>query len=201
MTHHPHIHMIVPGGGISLDLGERWVSSRPAFLLPVRVLAKLFPAAVPGRAAAAACRQGRARFFGDQLALIERRAFLRHLATAPQASGGWCTPNRPSLGPEAVLAYLSRYTHRARHLEPPADRIRRDPVSKLPLQGDYRRDGVPSRQRTMTLSTDEFIRRFLLHVLLEGSSSHPPLRPARRRRPQGQRRAGPRVARCPPAAG
>ena len=78
MTHHPHIHMIVPGGGISLD-GERWVSSRPAFLLPVRVLAKLFRqrflAGLQQLHAA-----GRLRFFGDQLALIERRAFLRHLA-------------------------------------------------------------------------------------------------------------------------
>ena len=162
MTHHPHIHMIVPGGGISLD-GER------LGLIPPRVPAtcsrarEVVPAAVPGRAAATACRRP-ARFFGDQLALIERRAFLRHLA--PLRKKRWVVyVKRPFSGPEAVLAYLSRYTHRVA--------ISNHRLTALDETGvsfrykDYRRDGA-DRQRTMTLSPDEFIRRFLLHVLPKG---------------------------------
>jgi hypothetical protein len=142
MTHHPHIHMIVPGGGISLD-GERWVSSRSGFLLPVRVLAKLFR-----RLFLTNLQQlhaaGRLQFFGDHLGLSDRRAFLRH---------------------QAVLAYLSRYTHRVaisnRRL------VAFDETGVTFRYKNYRRDGV-DRQRTMTLSHDEFIRRFLLHVLPKG---------------------------------
>jgi Putative transposase len=162
MTHHPHIHMIVPGGGISLDR-ERWVSSRPAFLLPVRVLAKLFR-----RLFLAGLQQlhaaGRLRFFGDQFALSERRAFLRHLA--PLRKKRWVVYAKPPFsGPEAVLAYLSRYTHRVA--------ISNHRLTAFDATGvsfrykDYRRDGA-DRQRTMTLSADEFIRRFLLHVLPKG---------------------------------
>ena len=162
MTHHPHIHMIVPGGGISLD-GERWVSSRPAFLLPVRVLAKLFR-----RRFLAGLQQlhaaGRLRFFGDQLALIERRAFLRHLA--PLRKKRWVVYAKPPFsGPEAVLAYLSRYTHRVAISNHRLTAFDETGVSFR--YKDYRRDGA-DRQRTMTLSTDEFIRRFLLHVLPKG---------------------------------
>jgi hypothetical protein len=162
MTHHPHIHMIVPGGGISLD-GERWVSSRPAFLLPVRVLAKLFR-----RLFLAGLQQlhaaGRLRFFGDQLALSERRAFLRHLA--PLRKKRWVVYAKPPFsGPEAVLAYLSRYTHRVAISNHRLTAFDETGVSFR--YKDYRRDGA-DRQRTMTLSTDEFIRRFLLHVLPKG---------------------------------
>ena len=162
MTHHPHIHMIVPGGGISLD-GERWVSSRPAFLLPVRVLAKLFR-----RLFLAGLQQlhaaGRLRFFGDQFALSERRAFLRHLA--PLRKKRWVVYAKPPFsGPEAVLAYLSRYTHRVAISNHRLTAFDETGVSFR--YKDYRRDGA-DRQRTMTLSTDAFIRRFLLHVLPKG---------------------------------
>jgi hypothetical protein len=159
ITHHPHIHMIVPGGGISLD-AERWVSSRAGFLLPVRVLAKLFR-----RLFLAGLRQlhatGRLQFFGDHIGLPDRRAFLRHLA--PLRKKRWVVYAKPPFsGPEAVLAYLSRYTHRVA--------ISNHRLTALDETGvtfrfkDYRRDGA-DRQRTMTLSPDEFIRRFLLHVL------------------------------------
>lgn len=162
MMHHPHIHMVVPGGGISLD-GERWISSRPAFLLPVRVLSKLF------------CRlfltrlrelhtEGRLHFFGDHVALNDRSAFQRYLA--PIRKKKWVVYAKPPFaGPEAVLAYLSRYTHRVaisnRRL------ISFDETGVTFRYKDYRRDDA-ERQRTMTLAPDEFIRRFLLHVLPKG---------------------------------
>jgi len=162
MTHHPHIHMIVPGGGISLD-GERWVSSRIGFLLPVRVLAKLFR-----RLFLTQLQQlhaaGRLVFFGDHVGLTDRRAFLRHLV--PLRKRRWMVYCKaPFSGPAAVLAYLSRYTHRVaisnRRL------IAFDSTGVTFRYKDYRRDGA-DRQRTMTLSPDEFIRRFLLHVLPKG---------------------------------
>ncbi len=105
MTHHPHIHMIVPGGGITLD-GQRWVSSRPAFLLPVHVLSTLFRR----RFLAGLINlhdAGRLRFFGDRAGLRDRRAFLRHLA--PFRRKKWVVFAKPPFaGPEAVLAYLPR---------------------------------------------------------------------------------------------
>jgi hypothetical protein len=162
MTHHPHIHMIVPGGGISLD-GQRWVSARPAFLLPVRVLAKLFRRLFMTRLLDLH-GAGRLRFFGDDAGLSERCAFLRHLA--PVRKKKWVVFAKPPFaGPEAVLAYLSRYTHRVaisnRRL------ISLDESGVTFRYKDYRRDGA-GRHRTMTLAVDEFIRRFLLHVLPKG---------------------------------
>ena len=154
--------MIVPGGGISLD-GERWISSRAGFLLPVRVLAKLFR-----RLFLAGLQQlhaaGRLQFFGDHVGLSDRRTFLRHLA--PLREKRWVVYAKPPFsGPEAVLAYLSLYTHRVaisnRRL------ISLDNAGVTFRYKDYRRDGA-DRQRSMTLSTDEFIRRFLLHVLPKG---------------------------------
>ena len=163
MTHHPHIHMIVPGGGISLD-GRRWVSSRPAFLLPVRVLGMLFRRLFLTRLIELH-DAGRLAFFGTQAGLADRRVFLRHLAPQSGRSGGWSMPSRRSAGPEAVLAYLSRYTHRVaisnRRL------IAFDETGVTFRYKDYRRDG-PERQRVMTLAPHEFIRRFLLHVLPRG---------------------------------
>jgi hypothetical protein len=162
MTHHPHIHMVVPGGGISLD-GKRWVSSRAAFLLPVRALSKLFRRLFLTRLVELHTA-GRIHFFGDQSELNERRCFLRHLA--PLRRKKWVVYAKPPFaGPEAVLAYLSRYTHRIaisnRRL------ISFDGTNVAFRYKDYRRDGT-ERQRTMTLSADEFIRRFLLHVLPKG---------------------------------
>ena len=162
MTHHPHIHMVVPGGGISLD-GERWISSRPAFLLPVRVLSKLFRRLFLTRLHELHTA-GRLHFFGDRVALNDRSAFRRYLA--PLRKKKWVVYAKPPFaGPEAVLAYLSRYTHRIaisnRRL------ISFDETGVTFRYKDYRRDGA-ERQRTMTLAAEEFIRRFLLHVLPKG---------------------------------
>ena len=154
--------MIVPGGGISLD-GTRWVSSRPAFLLPVRVLSKLFRRLFLTRLLELHAA-GRLAFFGDHAGLREERAFTRLIARLRKKN--WVIYAKPPFGgPEAVLAYLSRYTHRVaisnRRL------ISLDENGVIFRYKDYRRDGA-ERYRTMTLTTDEFIRRFLLHVLPKG---------------------------------
>ena len=162
LTHHPHVHMVVPGGGIALD-GSRWVSSRPAFLLPVRVLGKLFRRLFLTRLIELH-GAGRLAFFGGLAQLAARRTFLRHLA--PVRKKRWVVYAKPPFaGPAAVLAYLSRYTHRVaisnRRL------IAFDQTGVTFLYKDYRRDGA-ERQQVMTLAADEFIRRFLLHVLPRG---------------------------------
>jgi hypothetical protein len=162
LTHHPHIHMVVPGGGISLD-GKSWISSRPAFLLPVRVLSKLFRRLFLTKLIELHATGG-IEFFGDHVGLSDRRAFLRHIA--PLRKRNWIVyAKAPFAGPAAVLAYLSRYTHRVaisnRRL------IALDEAGVTFRYKDYRRDG-PDRQRIMTLAAGEFIRRFLLHVLPPG---------------------------------
>jgi hypothetical protein len=162
MNHHPHVHMIVPGGGITPN-GTRWISSRPAFLLPVRVLGALFRRLFLTRLIQL-YDAGRLAFFGSAAHLTERQAFLRHLA--PVRRKRWVVYAKPPFaGPQAVLAYLSRYTHRVaisnRRL------IAFDETGVTMYYKDYRRDGA-DRQRVMTLPTDEFIRRFLLHVLPRG---------------------------------
>ncbi len=162
LTHHPHVHMIVPGGGIALD-GQRWVSSRPKFLLPVRVLGKLFRRLFLTRLIALHAA-GRLAFFGSLAPLADRRAFLCHLS--PVRHQRWVVYAKPPFaGPQAVLAYLSRYTHRV------AISNRRllafNEAGVTFRYKDYRRDGA-DRQQVMTLGTDEFIRRFLLHVLPRG---------------------------------
>ena len=162
MIHHPHIHMIVPGGGISLD-GQRWVSCRPRFLLPVPVFSKLFQGLMLHKLVAAH-KAGQLQFFGNHARLAERKAFAAYLA--PLRKIKWhvyCKP--PFGGPEAVLAYLSRYTHRVaisnRRL------IACDHRGVTFRYKDYRADG-PARYKVMTLATHEFIRRFLMHVLPKG---------------------------------
>ena len=162
LTWHPHVHMIVPGGGIAHD-GSRWISSRPAFLLPVRVLGKIFRRLFLTRLIQLH-NAGRLAFFGSLAPLADRTIFLRHLAPARKA--GWVVYAKPPFaGPQAVLAYLSRYTHRV------AISNRRllgfDETSVTFRYKDYRRN-APDRQQVMTLTTDEFIRRFLLHVLPRG---------------------------------
>jgi hypothetical protein len=154
--------MIVPGGGISLD-GQRWISSRPAFLLPVRVLRALFRRLFLTRLIALH-DAGRLAFFGTQSGLADRRLFLRHLAGVRNKR--WVVYARPPFsGPEAVLAYLSRYTHRVAISNQRL--IGFDETGVTFRYKDYRRDG-PERQRVMTLAPHEFIRRFLLHVLPHG---------------------------------
>jgi hypothetical protein len=162
LTHHPHVHMIVPGGGIAPN-GTRWISSRPAFLLPVRVLGKLFRRLFLTRLLAL-YDAGKLSFYGGMAHLSDRHAFLRHIA--PVKKTPWVVyAKSPFAGPQAVLAYLSRYTHRVaisnRRL------IAFDEAGVTFRFKDYRRDG-PERQSVMTLSADEFIRRFLLHVLPRG---------------------------------
>src|SRR6266851_793641 len=162
LTHHPHLHMIVPGGGIALDR-QRWVSCRPAFFLPVRVLSRLFRRRLL-KMLAAAHEAGRLNFFGDHAARADTKAFTAFLAPLHKAE--WVVyAKRPFGGPEAVLAYLARYTHRVAIAN-----------SRLVACGqngvtfkwkDYRIEG-PARYKLMTLPTHEFIRRFLMHVLPKG---------------------------------
>lgn len=162
LTHHPHIHMIVPGGGLSLD-GERWISARPAFLLPVRVLGALFRRLFLTRLLALH-DAGRLAFFGAMAHLAERRVFLRHLS--PVRKKRWVVYAKPPFaGPEAVLAYLSRYTHRVAISNSRLIRFDEDGVTFR--YKDYRRNSS-DRQQVMTLTADEFIRRFLLHNLPKG---------------------------------
>jgi len=162
MTHHPHLHMIVPGGGISLD-GTRWVPCRPGFFLPVRVLSRLFRRLFLA-GLVDAHTASRLAFFADLGGLRDKHAFAAHLA--PLKRKNWFVyAKSPFAGPEAVLAYLARYTHRVA--------ISNSRLLSLDQRGvtfrykDYRRDSR-ARYRTMTLAPDEFIRRFLLHVLPKG---------------------------------
>ena len=162
MTHHPHVHMIVPGGGLSED-GSRWVSCRPGFFLPVRVLSRLFRRLFLQQVVAAH-QAGRLQFFGAHAALADAAAFAAFLA--PLRRSEWVVySKKPFGGPEAVLAYLSRYTHRVaisnRRL------IAIDHTGVTFKYKDYRIEG-PERYKTMTLATAEFIRRFLIHVLPKG---------------------------------
>ncbi|CTQ58473.1 IS91 family transposase [Roseibium album] len=162
IVHHPHVNMIVPGGGISLD-GTRWISSHPAFLLPVRVLGKLFRRLFLTRLITLH-DAGRLAFFGSMSQLANRRAFLRHLK--PVRSKRWVVYAKPPFaGPQAVLAYLARYTHKVAISNRRLIRFDENGVSFR--YKDYRRDST-DRQQVMTLTADEFIRSFLLHVLPRG---------------------------------
>jgi hypothetical protein len=162
MTHHPHVHMIVPGGGLSKD-GARWVACRKGFFLPVRALSKLFRRLMLEKLTAAHA-SGKLNFFGRHAHLADAQAFRRFLR--PCRRRKWFVyAKRPFAGPQAVLAYLSRYTHRVaisnRRL------ISADDTSVTFKVKDYRIDG-PGRTKTMTLAVHEFIRRFLIHVLPKG---------------------------------
>jgi len=162
LTHHPHVHMIVPGGGIALD-GSRWVSCQPGFFLPVRVLSRLFRRLFLGKLIAAH-NAGDLKFFRDHAALADPQAFAAYLA--PLRRTEWVVyAKRPFGGPQAVLAYLSRYTHRVAIANSRLIACDRTGVSFR--WKDYRADGR-DRQKLMTLSTGEFIRRFLIHVLPHG---------------------------------
>jgi len=162
MTHHPHVHMIVPGGGLSPD-GERWIAARPNFFLPVLVLSKLFRRLMLQKLTAAH-KAGRLQFFGDHADLADTKAFAAFLA--PIKRTRWFVySKRPFAGPKAVLAYLSRYTHRVAISN---RRLTAADANSVTFKAkDYRIEG-PGRYTTMTLATGEFIRRFLLHVLPKG---------------------------------
>ena len=162
MTHHPHVHMIAPGGGLSSD-GGRWVPCRRGFFLPVLVLSALFRRLMIEKLVAAH-KAGKLHFFGEHAHLAGADAFAAFLT--PLRKTDWFVySKRPFSGPKAVLAYLARYTHRVaisnRRL------IAADASGVTFTFKDYRIEG-PGRYKRMTLETGEFIRRFLIHVLPKG---------------------------------
>ena len=162
MTHHPHLHCIVPGGGPSLD-GQRWVASRANFFLPVRVLSRLFRRRFLERLRALHANDQLA-FFGKLQALHDARAFAAFIA--PLRKLEWAIDVRaPFAGPAAVLAYLSRYTHRVAIAN--SRLIAYDGEQVTFRWKDYRAK-KHNRYKTMALDTDEFIRRFLIHTLPRG---------------------------------
>ena len=162
LTHHPHVHGIVPGGGFALDT-DRWIPCRPGFFLSVRVLSRLFRRRFLEELSAA-LRRGQLKFFGEFAALSNAATFAQWLAPLRQCE--WVVyAKRPFAGPEAVIAYLSRYTHRVA--------ISNSRLLACDERGvtfrwkDYRAEGR-TRHKTMTLTAAEFMRRFLLHVLPPG---------------------------------
>jgi len=160
LHHHPHIHCIVPGGGLSPD-GTRWIACRPGFFLPVRVLSRLFRRLFLERLRAA-FDAGELAFFGSLADRADAHTFARHLAAMRRVD--WVVyAKRPFAGPEQVLAYLGRYTHRVAITNGRLLAIAEGQVSFR--WRDYRHR---NKGKVMTLSTDEFIRRFLLHTLPDG---------------------------------
>jgi hypothetical protein len=162
LTHHPHVHMIVPGGGLSPD-GARWIACRPRYFLPVEVLSALFRRLFL-QMLAAAHNAGHLQFFGQHAGLADNAAFQAYLK--PLRNIDWVVyAKEPFAGPKQVLRYLSCYTHRIaisnRRL------VSADENSVAFKYKDYRIKG-PGRYKTMTLATGEFIRRFLMHVLPQG---------------------------------
>lgn len=163
LTHHPHIHMIVPGGGLSPD-GSRWVACRPAFFLHVQVLARLFRRLFVEGLLALHHADALA-FFGDLSRLVDAGTFSTWLA--PLRKAEWVVYAKPPFGgPEAVLTYLSRYTHRVAISNNRL--ISADAETVVFCWKDYRIK-TGDRRSVMRLATDEFIRRFLIHVLPNGS--------------------------------
>lgn len=162
MTHHPHVHVIVPGGGLSPD-GRRWIACRPGFLLPVRVLSRLFRRLFL-EGLRALHRAGKLAFFGDLSELTAPDAFEARLA--PLRKADWVVYAKPPFGgPAAVLAYLSRYTHRvaiSNHRLLSAD------AGIVAFRWKDYRIKRGDRMKVMRLPAAEFIRRFLIHVLPTG---------------------------------
>ena len=162
MTHHPHVHMIVPGGGLSTD-GSKWISSRKNFFLSVRVLSRLYRRLIL-EGLTKLHKAGKLQFFGEHAGLIDRNTFDAFLKPLRQID--WVVyAKEPFAGPKSVLTYLSRYTHRVAISN--SRLIRFDARSVTFRVKDYRLKGA-GRHTTMTLATSEFIRRFLIHVLPRG---------------------------------
>jgi len=162
MTHHPHVHGVVTGGGLSVA-GERWVACKPGFFLPVRVLSRLYRRLFLEKLTQA-YQLNQLQFFAEQQAIKKEKPFMDWVKSLSQIE--WVVyAKRPFAGPAAVLAYLSRYTHRIA--------IANSRLLSMDEQGitfkwkDYRRKKA-KQYTTMTLTADEFIRRFLLHVLPGG---------------------------------
>jgi hypothetical protein len=162
LTHHPHAHIIVPGGGFSPD-GQHWIACRPGFFLSVRVLSRLFRRLFLERLTAA-YQAGRLEFFADQAALAEPAAFKTHLAAVRKVARV-VYAKRPFGGPDAVLAYLSRYTHRIAIAN---SRLVAFDGERVTFKWKNYRAKLDARYKLMTLHADEFIRRFLIHVLPDG---------------------------------
>ncbi len=162
MTHHPHVHGIVPGGGLSID-GKKWVSCKSGFFLPVRVLSRLFRRLYLEKLNDA-YQQGRLVFFGDDARLEDEQVFSKWLT--PLRKTEWIVyAKRPFAGPKAVLAYLSRYTHRVAISNSRLVNMDDDYVH---FRYKNYRAQEQKRYGVMSLTHDEFIRRFLLHVLPSG---------------------------------
>jgi hypothetical protein len=162
LDHHPHVHCIVPGGGLSPDR-ERWVECRPGFFLPVRVLSRLFRRLFL-EGLASAFDAGELRFFGELAVLEERRAFLAYLD--PCRKQEWVVyAKQPFAGPAQVLAYLARYTHRVAIGNSRLVELTDEHVTFR--WKDYRANSR-SKGKVMTLAAGEFMRRFLMHVLPDG---------------------------------
>jgi Putative transposase/Transposase zinc-binding domain len=161
LLHHPHLHCVVPGGGLSPD--ENWVSCRPGFFLPVRVLSRLFRRLFLERLEAA-FHKGKLSFFGDLAGLHDPAEFLRYLAPLKEAE--WVVyAKAPFGGPSQALDYLGRYTHRVALSN---ERLLDVKNGQVTFQWkDYRVKGR-EKSKVMTLENDEFIRRFLIHVLPRG---------------------------------
>ena len=162
LTHHPHAHIIVPGGGFSPDR-QRWITCRPSFFLSVRVLSRLFRRLFL-ESLTAAYQAGQLEFFADQAALAEPAAFKAYLAALRQIEWRVYT-KRPFGGPDAVLAYLSRYTHRVAIAN---SRLVAFDGERVTFKWKDYRAKTDARYKLMTLDVDEFIRRFLIHVLPDG---------------------------------
>ena len=160
LQHHPHLHCVVPGGGPSPD-GTRWVACRPGFFLPVRVLSRLFRRLFLDELRAA-FDAGQLGWFGDLADLAEPARFARRLRDLRRAE--WVVYAKPPFGgPEQVLAYLGRYTHRVAIANSRLMTVTEDDVAFR--WKDYRHHG---KSKVMALDADEFIRRFLLHTLPDG---------------------------------
>jgi hypothetical protein len=160
LTHHPHVHCIVPGGGLSAD-GTSWIARRPGYFLPERVLSRLFRGVALGKLVAA-YEDKRLQFFANLAHLAEPRAFSRYLA--PLWRLDWVVDcKQPFAGPEQVLRYLSRYTHRVAISD-----HRLVEVTDEGITFTWKDYSQGSRIKLMTLAPAEFMRRFLLHVLPDG---------------------------------
>jgi len=162
MTHHPHVHMIVPGGGLSPD-GTKWIACRKNFFLSVRVLSRLYRRFIL-EGLVRLHKAGKLRFFANHANLANRTAFDAFLKRSRKIE--WVVyAKEPFAGPKAVLEYLSRYTHRVAISN--SRLIRMDDQGVTFRVKNYRVKGA-ARHTTMTLATHEFIRRFLIHVLPKG---------------------------------
>jgi hypothetical protein len=160
LLHHPHLHFVVAGGGLAPE-GNHWISCRPGFFLPVRVLSRLFRRLFL-KSLQKEFDSGKLKFFSSLEALQDRKSFLRYLAPARKAE--WVVYAKPPFaGPQQVLDYVGRYTHRVALSN---DRLLDMENGEVHFRWKDYRDN--NRQKTMTLTADEFIRRFLLHVLPDG---------------------------------